>query len=317
MLRRTIRKPLCAFAALAAAATITATTAPTATADVHTDIVGGHPATERYGWPVSLQVAKPGDPDFHRCTATLRGTRSVRVNAHCVTKPDGSALDPALFHLRAGSNFRRSGGFVSGVAKVIQVPIWHWGKTDDQGRMGDDAVLITTVDLPVQAVEVDPDGADPGEEVRELGWGRTDPSDTGPAAEVLQELDTTLAEPMRCNDPELPLAVGEICVDNAHGVAGACSGDSGGPLAHQVNGRWQDLGGASRNVGPTPGCGGSPTIYTDVSYWQPWEMAVLRGEDPVKAMRYLDDQLTVAAPARLPLPHGGSDTWAQQWALAG
>jgi secreted trypsin-like serine protease len=254
-------------------------------------LVGGHPATQSYPWIASMQISYGGNPDFHNCTASLIAPQWIRVNAHCVTNPDGTAIDPAQWHLhvRVGSNDRTTGGDTANVTRIIVMPGWNWGQLDSAGRVDDLALLKLDTYLPEQPLDIWTHDLPPGAKVRQLGWGRMDPSNTGPAPVQLQELDTTIDTPSACDtNADLPMAKGEFCVTNAYGTDGACGGDSGGSVVFQHDGRWEELGGTSRSAGLVPGCGGEPDVYTDTAgYFRPWEYAVMRGEDPVAAERYL------------------------------
>jgi secreted trypsin-like serine protease len=253
-------------------------------------LVGGHPATEQYPWIASMQISYDGDPNFHNCTASLIAPQWIRVNAHCVTNQDGSAIDPAQWdlHVRVGSTDRTSGGYTANVTKIIVMPGWDWGQLDAAGRVDDLALLKLDSYLPVQPLDTWTRDLPPGAHVRQLGWGRMDPSNTGPAPVALQELDTTIDHPGACDtNPDFPMGRGEFCVTNADGTDGACGGDSGGPVVFEHDGRWEELGGTSRSPGMVPGCGGEPDIYTDTTYYRPWEYALMRGEDPVAAEKYL------------------------------
>lgn len=268
-------------------------------------LVGGHPATKNYPWIASLQVNRHGDPNFHTCTASLIAPQWIRTNAHCVTYQDGSPIDPAQWglHVRVGSPDRTQGGATATVTTVTVMPGWNWGQLDPAGRVDDEALLKLDTYLPQQPLDTWTHDLPPGAQVRQLGWGRMDPSNTGPAPVALQELDTTLDHRSACNtNPDFPIGRGEICVTNAQGTDGACGGDSGGPLVFQHDGRWDELGGTSRSPGMVPGCGGEPDIYTDTTYFRPWEYAVMRGQDPVAAEKYLPGKTTPPATRRGPAP---------------
>lgn len=299
------------------------------TAQVGPSIVGGHPAP-LYHWIASLQVNAHGDPDWHRCTALEVADDTIGINAHCVTNADGSAMDPALFHLRMDTIDRRDGGVLLHIDKITVVPGWNWGFLDAAGRVDDLALLHLTTYVPEQPLEIATAAPSVGQAVREIGWGRTDAANLGPAPQFLQELDTKIDPASACatapadvDNGIIPIAVGEICADNPNGTDAACGGDSGGPLPEMLpDGRWHNTGGASRSEGMVVGCGGEPMIYTSYAYFRPWIFAVMRGETAQAAMKYLPvtahhgpgpQQVADLSPAQ----QQARARWQAQWALAG
>lgn len=265
------------------------------------DIVGGQQATGNKPWIISLEYdiplsdpTYPGQHDFHVCTASQFGQYWAVLNAHCITYDDGTPYDAATIaafdmHVRVGSLDRLHGGIIDKVTQVIPVPGWNWGALDPANRIDDFALVKLADPLPNQSLPLSPTTAKPNQAVQMLGWGLTDPSGVGTAAQMLQRLDTHVEPNAHPCDTALtgdfPVSIGEICVVNPHGTDGMCYGDSGGPLVSEENGLWTDFGGASRMGGP--GCGGNPGVYTDSAYFRAWAFAVARGIDPVTALSYL------------------------------
>jgi len=95
----------------------------------------------------------------------------------------------------------------------------------------------------------------PGTLTRATGWGLTTCKDPArPECNVLpthlQQLDTVIVDPERCDLGTLPTTGGpifnprtQVCVGSADGEArAACNGDSGGPLLRRLSGRWYVVG---------------------------------------------------------------------------
>ncbi|MEV4253579.1 serine protease [Spirillospora sp. NPDC049652] len=273
--RRTVAR------AMAAAAVVAGALAPTGVAqaaqagggDPSPAIVGGSPADQAYPFAVSLQYTRNGVPDSHRCTGSLIRTSWVLLAAHCVQTSGSDAgtsvpMDPALFHVRVGSNDRTTGGSVANVDRIVIAP----GSVNYPDKnLGKDIALIhlTTPQPKANVVQVDSRLPRVGTPVREIGWGYTsnEASDPSQLPTVLQQLDTKVISPSttKCHVDEngsdaWGVHAGDICVDNPEGVRGPCGGDSGSPLLTRVAGRWQVEGVDSRGVSDI--CGGGPDIYT-------------------------------------------------------
>lgn len=234
--------------------------------DVAPLIVGGEDASQRYPGMASLQLDHRGDPNWHTCGAWLRTPTRAVTNAHCVTKlpPDGSPMDPALFHLRIGSADRLTGGTVRRLTKIVIPQEWNWGA--GPGPVADVAVLW--LDRPVTLPAFPIAHADRDAPSRILGWGATDPDGADPLPTTLQELDSHLLPDTSC--AAAGITAGEVCVANPPG-AGACYGDSGGPALQQRSGQSAVIGGASRETDPVCGAGPGPgSVYTDMKYWETW-----------------------------------------------
>ncbi|MDX3227478.1 serine protease [Streptomyces sp. ME19-01-6] len=250
-------------------------------------IIGGHDATENYSFIVSLQKERNGDPDGHRCTGALIRKDWVVTAAHCVTEAGtGSApytvMDPALFHVRVGSNDRTTGGTVAKIKDIKVNPGWRFLE-DSIGDGHDVALLQLDTALTNKPVSVAPTSTKEGTAVRQIGWGYTSTADVGDTSKLpvkLQELDTTVLNPSaeECRvdssgDDSWGIREGDVCTDNPQDTYGPCNGDSGSPLLRKVYGRWQVVGVDSRGIGDV--CGSSPDIYTGLNYHRSWLNSVI------------------------------------------
>lgn len=259
-------------AALALSGLSVSTGTAYASGDPQPQIVGGTPATENYPFMVSLQYEKNGDPNHHTCGGTLIATNWVETNAHCVTNSDGSAKDPAIYHVRVGSNDRTTGGTVANVTRIEVYPTWDWLADDGvDNAVGDIALLRLDRKMTGGVITIAGQSPPVGTAVRDLGWGRPNPDGTGDSPTQLQQLDTSVIPSTEC--AEGGIGGGEICVDTP-GTSGTCNGDSGGPAIEKVDGRWVLAGSNSRGVSDL--CGDGADVFTDVMPYRAWIGAVLR-----------------------------------------
>lgn len=298
---------LATLAVLVATSLSAGMSAPSADADTaltnpgaSPQLVGGTPATMHPGWIASVHLDYPpgSGQSITQCTGELVAPQWVATASHCVTGANGLGIDPADNHLwvQVGSNSRIQGAAGSQdftVTQVVPYPEWLWGQLDSKGRSGDIALLKLNGYATEQPAYISSTDPKTGATVRELGWGRTDPSNTGPEPVQLQQVDTTYAgagaAATPCNtNPDNPITVDENCANSADGWRGPCGGDSGGPLLAQVHGRWALIGVLSQSPGEDPlGCGDEADMYADVPYYEGWLAAVGRGVDPQIAENYL------------------------------
>lgn len=245
-------------------------------------IIGGVPATESYPFSASIQVEDGDDPNFHRCGGTLISQLWVQTNAHCVTDiHTGAPLDPALFHIRVGSNDRTTGGVVRGVTGVRVYPTWNWGEEDGlDDELGDLALLKLDAPVSVKPIQMAQSGPGAGTEIRVIGWGFENPNGEGDLPTKLNQLDTTVRQPVECSMGVIPSGKGELCVDTP-GAAGTCFGDSGSPAIQKISGEWQLVGSNSRGNGFV--CTEGPDVFTDISYFKSWIRQVVVGAETTAA----------------------------------
>ncbi|MEK8106258.1 serine protease [Micromonospora sp. M12] len=238
--------------------------------DYTTNIVGGHDATKPYPAMASLQTKQPDDSFNHACGAFLVHPRYAVTAAHCVTRPDGTVLDPSVFQLRIGSLDRTSGGAVTAVTTVLPHADFDYFKGAN-GRIADIAMLrlatpVLKVPFLISSV-IQPSGS-----TQLLGWGAVTSDASGPYPIRLQELDSTVMPNSRC--AAAGLSEGEICIDSPGGTSGICLADSGSPALQQiVPGLWTAIGIVSR--GAATYCGENPIVFTSPSYYRPWIYQVI------------------------------------------
>ncbi|MBP2323794.1 secreted trypsin-like serine protease [Kibdelosporangium banguiense] len=270
--RKTLHRLALAGGTLVTAlATVAVAPSSAAAGDVQPNIIGGHAASEPYPWMVSLQINWKGDPDFHTCGGVLLFRDQVVTNAHCVTNPPGQTVPELGWHVRVGSHNRNSGGQTAGVSKITVHPEWAWGAGAPEKRVADLALLKLDRKLDLQTIELAAKPARPGDKVRLLGWGVTEPDGSGPLPSMLQELDTTVVPAAKC--AAWAISGGEICT-NPNGTDGPCAGDSGGPALKKEDGRWKLVGGTSRG---SEWCGTDTGVYTSSPEYRQWMYDTARG----------------------------------------
>ncbi|MFI0483808.1 S1 family peptidase [Actinomadura sp. 9N215] len=238
-----------------------------------TMIIGGEEATEPYSFMVSLHDKIEGQ---HVCGASLIDAEWVVTASHCVdfgTKPED-------LQLRIGSLRKSEGGSVRGAERIVLHPEADPAHFD---------IALIHLDQPVSNAPVAVDARQPaGTPVRMLGWGCTKvstpmwgcPAEGKP--EVLRQLDSGIRDSGACVNVKAPIEPdSELCTGNPETDAGACFGDSGGPLLRSTAGGWRLLGAFSRveivSDGHTPDCSTGMGIYTDVTVHREWMESVISG----------------------------------------
>lgn len=229
-------------------------------------IIGGEETTRPYPSTTAVLINWQGDPDFLNCAASVVEAWWVVTNAHCVTAPTGGFRDGV--HLRVGSGDWTTGVDIA-VDAILPHPSWSWGSMP--GPIADIALMMLDQPVMVRPARI-ARGANPGDEVRLLGWGLTDPGGVD-VPDRLQQIDTMIIDSARCAAGGI--SDGEICVAPTDNGGVICSGDSGGPAGWWDHGRWNVIGGASRET--VAGCAAAPMIYTDLSAYRTWIYETIYG----------------------------------------
>ena len=192
-------------------------------------IVGGRDA-DIADWPsIAFLVAfwnTDSDPELEAaatCTGTVIAPEWVISAAHCAFRPDDQPIE-ALATMTGVSDVNQDGEIIFADGLVVH-PAW------DPGFLVGDALLIhleSASGAPPQAV-AHPDGeySSPPGVFNAAGWGLTDEQGTMETA-VLKEAWLEIHDDDFCDDFATHIE-SQTCAGTLN-TAGACKGDSGGPL---------------------------------------------------------------------------------------
>jgi snapalysin len=212
-----------------------ATTAASA-GEVSPNIVGGRPATENY--PLAVVGG---------CSGALVAPTWILTAAHCLE----------TFQYRVGTISASSGGTVV-----------DWGGWGVRHSTADIALFRFSQPVSTPVLPLAKFAPAIGQPTRIVGWGLTCPSiGCGEAPDIAHELDTSVVPDALCVNEDLPInGPLETCVKSPSGTAGACFGDSGGPMLKKVDGgKWAIVGVTSRPGDGGQTCAVAPAIYTDTT----------------------------------------------------
>jgi snapalysin len=227
--------PIAAAAALVAGVLV-GSGATGASAAVSPSIVGGHAVTENY--PLAVVGG---------CTGALVTPTLILTAAHCLE----------TFQYRVNTIHPDSGGTVV-----------EWGSWGDRHPTADIALFPFYPRVNAKVLPLAKFAPSIGQPTRIVGFGQTCPkAGCAQFPSIAQELDTSLVADSKCVNKDLPIKPAiESCVNSPGGKAGACFGDSGGPMLKKVDGGgWAIVGVTSRPGDGGDTCAAAPAIYTDTT----------------------------------------------------
>jgi secreted trypsin-like serine protease len=248
-------------------------------AEARSSIVGGQVAAIG-DWPsISFILAawdQDGDGEMDGaagCTGTVINPSWVISAAHCLFRPDGEPVDALITLTGAADKTDAGGGEVIVADKVVVNPNWSWD------TLLGDALLIhlkSHSSRPPMKLAV------PGGQYvtvanvpNAAGWGTTDENSTI-GTDVLKEAYLELQSDETCAAivPDFDPAT-QTCAGTAN-TAGACKGDSGGPLIVFDKNTGEPYLWGLTSFGPGPGLGlpvcslQAPAYYSWVPGFLPW-----------------------------------------------
>lgn len=226
-------------------------------------IVGGSNAAEFPIWQVSLR-----NTNSHTCGAVIVDTTTVLTAAHCV---DGNQNNPNKFTIGVG-HLNLNNHDIYGVSSITM----HGSYKSGGGAHPNDIAILKISSEIKFGSNVGPitmyngNSNDLAESTCTLtGWGKLSGTSSG-LPTYLQETSITLKSDTTCRSywGNNINSNAHVCVLDNRGQAGACNGDSGGPLTCTVDGTPYLVGLASWVYS---GCVTSyPSVYVDVANYLSW-----------------------------------------------
>lgn len=227
-------------------------------------ITGGNATTiDQVPWQVRLVIAEQ-----YLCGGSLLHQRWVLTAAHCV---DGFTAPDVLVHagLSRMSEMTRTNAISA--RRVIVHPAY-----DAEGSMANDLALVelsapTSVGATI-ALYRSASGPQAGTPAVVSGWGDTFAGSPSPDQLRRAEVLVRAGPGESCGQGAVGAAfVPELMICASGGLSsGACSGDSGGPLAIDDAGTWRLAGVVSYGRTDCPNSPTSPTVFTRVSAFVEW-----------------------------------------------
>nr|CAD7426257.1 unnamed protein product [Timema monikensis] len=243
-------------------------------------VVGGTAAPYgAYPWTVEIKAYRPNKRKFeHHCGGAVVGPRLVMTAAHCLQNEQADQLrivvgehfieqrdqyeksfrvEDVLIHPK----FRKVGFYSNDIALLKVKPV------GDQGIQFNSHVR--SICLPEQSTQ-----SKEGAWCLVTGWGAQNPDDVESQSQSLQVAAVSLLDLATCRRSDVyggrhqDILDSMVCAGVLEGGVDACGGDSGGPLACEVDGRFVLTGLVSWG----DGCAkkNRPGVYTRISHYVDW-----------------------------------------------
>lgn len=205
--------------------------------DSQTKIVGGSTSAPT-PYQISLQVKTRRQAGFfnnifsnndkgeetwaHNCGGSIITKKHVLTAAHCL---DGAK--PGILSVVSGTTNAKKGG------KRHLIKRYTIHEEYIELKQHDIAIMEITdefeFDETTQPIEYDTEFINAGEKCILTGWGYTYPIRVGSTPENLQRIELPVMDNKDCKEQMNDVSEREICTFRG-ALAGACGGDSGGPL---------------------------------------------------------------------------------------
>ena len=259
-------------------------------------IIGGTTASSAALPSLAFIDGQFDDGSGESCSGTVVAPRLVLTAGHCAEDlTTGVPYAAADLHVTTGTaNVSGDGGQTIAVSRTIIDPAFD---TADQDH--DAALLVLAHATTAPAITLATSAPVAGTTGTIAGWGETSGTALDPPT-VLRQASTDVLDPTACATAwgDLFDPTAELCTLDPDQTAGACRGDSGGPLLADENGVTVELGLA---IFVAEGCAtDDPDVYTRADVIAPWvqsEIAAL----PVTTTAVATT--AVASPAARPSAH--------------
>ncbi|KAJ9587080.1 hypothetical protein L9F63_028348 [Diploptera punctata] len=243
-------------------------------------IVGGSVAPYgAYPWQVEIKQYRPGPRQYeHHCGGAVVGPRLVLTAAHCLQNEEINQLRVVVgdYNLQIADQHEKS----FRVEKMLVHPDFRkYGPYSNDiglikvGALSDGGIHFNSHVKPICLPELQTKSAE-GSWCSVTGWGAQKPDEVDSLSQVLQVAAVPLLDLNTCRRADVyggrrqSILDSMLCAGRLEGGVDACGGDSGGPLACEINGRFVLMGVVSWG----DGCAqkNRPGVYTRVSHFIEW-----------------------------------------------
>ncbi|KAL1464490.1 hypothetical protein WDU94_004132 [Cyamophila willieti] len=226
-----------------------------------------------YPWQVEIQVRSSNGQGEHQCGGAIISDTVVLTAAHCLQGVSKSKLRVIVgkHNLNAVDKFEHT-------FKVEKAVLHHRFRKD--GTHSNDIAVIKVrgtigFNQYVQPICIpDRDNAAASDWCVVTGWGAQDADQIDDISNTLRAATVKIIDQNTCRSSAVygnshqNILDSMLCAGYLNGGIDACGGDSGGPLACQIGGRFV----LSGVVSWGDGCAkkNKPGVYTRVSYYANW-----------------------------------------------